>query len=162
MWLLCVSLVRSEIRSVICCIRWFRSSSWDFFGGYLILFGSLFASSWKLWKLGFDVVLWVSCSESRSVTCCIRLIRSTVVAELAQFEFSPHRTGSNDARATVMDDAQKTALVQAEVQRMKCLPPSSAYVIHRLKVLNKMLQLLSKVSISRIPILCINHSFNWG
>ncbi|KAG0619273.1 hypothetical protein M758_4G128000 [Ceratodon purpureus] len=46
---------------------------------------------------------------------------------------------------TGIDDAQKTALVQAEVQRMKCLPPSSAYAIHRLKVLNKMLQLLSKV-----------------
>jgi len=44
-----------------------------------------------------------------------------------------------------MDDAQKSALVQAEVQRLKLLPPSSAYVIHRLKVLNKMLQLLSKV-----------------
>lgn len=47
--------------------------------------------------------------------------------------------------AAAVDDAQKTALVQAEVQRMKCLPPSSAYVIHRLKVLNKMLELLSKV-----------------
>lgn len=47
--------------------------------------------------------------------------------------------------ATGVDDARKTAMVQAEVQRMKCLPPSSAYAIHRLKVLNKMLQLLSKV-----------------
>ena len=54
-----------------------------------------------------------------------------------------------DAPAAAVDDAQKTALVQAEVQRMKCLPPSSAYVIHRLKVLNKMLELLSKVRISR-------------
>lgn len=68
---------------------------------------------------------------------------SEQIIELADFEFS------NDAAAMpvpVMDDARKTALVQAEVQRMKCLPPSSAYVIHRLKVLNKMLQLLSKVS----------------
>lgn len=56
--------------------------------------------------------------------------------------------------ATGIDDAQKTGLVQAEVQRVKCLPPSSAYAIHRLKVLNKMLQLLSKVSISR-PMICI-------
>jgi hypothetical protein len=58
--------------------------------------------------------------------------------------------------ATGVDDARKTAMVQAEVQRMKCLPPSSAYAIHRLKVLNKMLQLLSKVRSSCALTLCFH------
>ncbi|XP_073388835.1 uncharacterized protein [Physcomitrium patens] len=43
-----------------------------------------------------------------------------------------------------MDDAQKIALVKLEVERVQRLPASSAYAIHRLKVLNKMLELLSK------------------
>jgi hypothetical protein len=41
------------------------------------------------------------------------------------------------------DEQKKLRVVQAEVNRMKLLPASSAYVIHRLKVLNKMTQLLS-------------------
>jgi hypothetical protein len=41
------------------------------------------------------------------------------------------------------DEQKKMRVVQAEVNRMKLLPASSAYVIHRLKVLNKMTQLLS-------------------
>ncbi|XP_073388834.1 uncharacterized protein [Physcomitrium patens] len=48
-----------------------------------------------------------------------------------------------------MDDAQKIALVKLEVERVQRLPASSAYAIHRLKVLNKMLELLSKMR--RLP-----------
>lgn len=44
------------------------------------------------------------------------------------------------------DDAQKTVLVQAEVQRMKRHPQAgTAYATNRLKVLDKMLHLLGKV-----------------
>lgn len=47
------------------------------------------------------------------------------------------------------DDAQKSALVKAEVQRMKRPPMAgSAYATDRLVVLNKMLQLLGKVRTS--------------
>ncbi|CAM6088804.1 unnamed protein product [Calypogeia fissa] len=40
-------------------------------------------------------------------------------------------------------EQKKLRVVQAEVDRMKLLPPSSAYAIHRLRVLNKMTQILS-------------------
>lgn len=41
------------------------------------------------------------------------------------------------------DDQKKMRLVQAELIRMRLLPHSSAYAVHRLRVLNKMTQLLS-------------------
>jgi hypothetical protein len=46
------------------------------------------------------------------------------------------------------EEKRKTEIVQAEVARMKQLPPTSAYATHRLRVLDKMQQLLSKVPIS--------------
>ena len=55
------------------------------------------------------------------------------------------QAGDGGGTPAVMDDAQKTVLVQAEVKRMKGLPATSTYATHRLKVLDKMLQLLSKV-----------------
>jgi hypothetical protein len=45
------------------------------------------------------------------------------------------------------EEKRKTEVVQAEVARMKQLPPNSAYATHRLRVLDKMQQLLSKVPI---------------
>lgn len=45
------------------------------------------------------------------------------------------------------EEKRKTEIVQAEVARMKQLPPTSAYATHRLRVLDKMQQLLSKVPI---------------
>nr|PNR51126.1 hypothetical protein PHYPA_010312 [Physcomitrium patens] len=42
-------------------------------------------------------------------------------------------------------DEHKAVLVQAEMQRMKRLPSGSSYVSNRIKVLDKMLQLLGKV-----------------
>jgi len=45
------------------------------------------------------------------------------------------------------EEKSKTEIVQAEVARMKQLPPNSAYATHRLRVLDKMQQLLSKVPI---------------
>ncbi|XVE50388.1 hypothetical protein DITRI_Ditri01bG0158700 [Diplodiscus trichospermus] len=38
---------------------------------------------------------------------------------------------------------EKTAAVHEEIKRMNALPSTSTYVIHRLLVLNKILQLLS-------------------
>lgn len=55
------------------------------------------------------------------------------------------QAGDGGGTPAMMDDAQKTVLVQAEVKRMKGLPATSTYATHRLKVLDKMLQLLSKV-----------------
>jgi len=55
------------------------------------------------------------------------------------------QAGDGGGTPAMMDDAQKTVLVQAEVKRMKGLPATSSYATHRLKVLDKMLQLLSKV-----------------
>ncbi|EFJ16609.1 hypothetical protein SELMODRAFT_39415, partial [Selaginella moellendorffii] len=40
------------------------------------------------------------------------------------------------------DDKTREAAIEAEVDRVKKLPRSSAYAIHRLKVLGKMLDLL--------------------
>lgn len=41
------------------------------------------------------------------------------------------------------DEKEKAARVQAEVERMKQLPAASVYAAHRLRVLNKMLHILS-------------------
>lgn len=70
------------------------------------------------------------------------------VIEVVQLKLSLRCAGSGAAPAGVMDDAQKIALVKLEVERMQRLPASSAYAKHKLKVLNKMLELLSKVVIS--------------
>lgn len=65
---------------IICCIYLFYNSSWDLFGGYLILFRSLFVFVWKLWKLGFYVVEYevllvlFFCFEIWCLICCIGLI----------------------------------------------------------------------------------------
>ncbi|XP_065862178.1 uncharacterized protein [Euphorbia lathyris] len=42
-----------------------------------------------------------------------------------------------------MGNEEKAAAVHDEMQRMNKLPPNSSYVTHRLRVLNKILQLLS-------------------
>ncbi|XP_047342803.1 uncharacterized protein LOC124946282 [Impatiens glandulifera] len=42
-----------------------------------------------------------------------------------------------------LSSENKTAAVQEEVRRMSRLPSTSSYAVHRLKVLNKVLQLLS-------------------
>ncbi|KAI5083512.1 hypothetical protein GOP47_0003255, partial [Adiantum capillus-veneris] len=41
------------------------------------------------------------------------------------------------------EEQSRRKVVEAEVQRMKQLPPSSAYATHRLRVLTKILHLLS-------------------
>lgn len=64
--------------------------------------------------------------------------------EVVQLKFLLRCAGSGAAPTGLMDDAQKIALVKLEVERVQRLPASSAYAIHRLKVLNKMLELLSK------------------
>ncbi|CAM6043538.1 unnamed protein product [Sphagnum compactum] len=61
------------------------------------------------------------------------------------------------------EEKRKTEIVQAEVARMKQLPPTSAYATHRLRVLDKMLQLLSKArtqaETDELEILFANLSF---
>ena len=42
-----------------------------------------------------------------------------------------------------LDDDQKKTAVHAELNRMSLLPSNSSYAIHRMKVLNKLLHLLS-------------------
>ncbi|GAB2215488.1 hypothetical protein Droror1_Dr00019875 [Drosera rotundifolia] len=42
-----------------------------------------------------------------------------------------------------MGDEEKKATVEEELNRMRLLPANSTYAIHRLRVLNKMLQLIS-------------------
>nr|XP_009796327.1 PREDICTED: uncharacterized protein LOC104242911 [Nicotiana sylvestris] len=42
-----------------------------------------------------------------------------------------------------MGSVEKTEAVHEEMKRMSRLPPSSAYATHRMRVLNKILQLLS-------------------
>lgn len=74
--------------------------------------------------------------------------------EVVQLKFLLRCAGSGAAPTGLMDDAQKIALVKLEVERVQRLPASSAYAIHRLKVLNKMLELLSKVIVS-----LFSHSF---
>ncbi|GLT74758.1 hypothetical protein SLA2020_465360 [Shorea laevis] len=46
-------------------------------------------------------------------------------------------------RGRQMGFAEKEAAVQQEMKRMRQLPANSTYVTHRLRVLNKILQLLS-------------------
>lgn len=43
-----------------------------------------------------------------------------------------------------MADAEKKATLNAEMDRMKVLPGSSNYAAHRIRVLNKVLELVSK------------------
>ncbi|CAM6008078.1 unnamed protein product [Sphagnum balticum] len=61
------------------------------------------------------------------------------------------------------EEKRKTEIVQAEVARMKQLPPNSAYATHRLRVLDKMQQLLSKArtqaETDELEILFANMSF---
>ncbi|KAH9572163.1 hypothetical protein CY35_02G132300 [Sphagnum magellanicum] len=61
------------------------------------------------------------------------------------------------------EEKRKTEIVQAEVARMKQLPPTSAYATHRLRVLDKMQQLLSKArtqaETDELEILFANMSF---
>ncbi|KAH8971298.1 hypothetical protein BDL97_02G133500 [Sphagnum fallax] len=61
------------------------------------------------------------------------------------------------------EEKSKTEIVQAEVARMKQLPPNSAYATHRLRVLDKMQQLLSKArtqaETDELEILFANMSF---
>ncbi|CAK9218148.1 unnamed protein product [Sphagnum jensenii] len=61
------------------------------------------------------------------------------------------------------EEKRKTEVVQAEVARMKQLPPNSAYATHRLRVLDKMQQLLSKArtqaEADELEILFANMSF---
>ncbi|CAK9216112.1 unnamed protein product [Sphagnum troendelagicum] len=61
------------------------------------------------------------------------------------------------------EEKRKTEVVQAEVARMKQLPPNSAYATHRLRVLDKMQQLLSKArtqaETDELEILFANMSF---
>lgn len=71
--------------------------------------------------------------------------------KLAQTEVSSGSHGptsrDRDAAPDFMagSDEHKAVLVQAEMQRMKRLPSGSSYVSNRIKVLDKMLQLLGKV-----------------
>ncbi|KAJ6894387.1 hypothetical protein NC652_028220 [Populus alba x Populus x berolinensis] len=48
-----------------------------------------------------------------------------------------------------MGNEEKTAAVHQEIKSMNQLPATSSYVSHRLRVLNKILQLLS---IQRLPL----------
>jgi hypothetical protein len=61
------------------------------------------------------------------------------------------------------EEKRKTEIVQAEVGRMKQLPPTSAYATHRLRVLDKMQQLLSKArtqaETDELEVLFANMSF---
>ncbi|PHT86624.1 hypothetical protein T459_08730 [Capsicum annuum] len=54
----------------------------------------------------------------------------------------PSTQSSNDALRQ-MGSEGKTRAVHEEMKRVSRLPPSSAYATHRMRVLNKILQLLS-------------------
>ncbi|KAH9575582.1 hypothetical protein CY35_01G117600 [Sphagnum magellanicum] len=64
---------------------------------------------------------------------------------------------------TTVEDKRKTGIVQAEVDRMKQLSSTSGYATQRLRVLDKMLELLSKVrtqsETDELEILFANMSF---
>jgi len=55
--------------------------------------------------------------------------------------------GGGRGGGTTVEDKRKTGIVQAEVDRMKQLSSTSGYATQRLRVLDKMLELLSKVCI---------------
>jgi hypothetical protein len=55
--------------------------------------------------------------------------------------------GGGGGGGTTVEDKRKTGIVQAEVDRMKQLSSTSGYATQRLRVLDKMLELLSKVCI---------------
>jgi hypothetical protein len=55
--------------------------------------------------------------------------------------------GGGGGGGTTVEDKRKTGIVQAEVDRVKQLSNTSGYATQRLRVLDKMLELLSKVRI---------------
>ncbi|CAK9858757.1 unnamed protein product [Sphagnum jensenii] len=71
--------------------------------------------------------------------------------------------GGGGGGGTTVEDKRKTGIVQAEVDRMKQLSSSSGYATQRLRVLDKMLELLSKVrtqsETDELEILFANMSF---
>jgi hypothetical protein len=74
-----------------------------------------------------------------------------VLEKLAQTEVSSGSDGpfTRTSKDEFMQgsDAQKTVYVQAEMQRVKRLPSGSTYNTNRLKLLDKMLHLLGKVTL---------------
>eukprot|EP00249_Psilotum_nudum_P005190 c18651_g1_i1 orf=173-502(+) len=56
----------------------------------------------------------------------------------------PEQPPSMPQRWTMAMEMERTAAVQAEVERMKRMPLTSAYAGHRLRVLKKLIQLLSE------------------
>ncbi|BBN06998.1 hypothetical protein MPTK1_4g00110 [Marchantia polymorpha subsp. ruderalis] len=63
-------------------------------------------------------------------------------------------------------DSKRAKVVQSEVDRVRLLPASSAYAIHRLRVLNKMLDLLrvdpakrTKTEVDELELLFAGMSF---
>jgi uncharacterized protein (DUF342 family) len=71
--------------------------------------------------------------------------------------------GGGGGGGTTVEDKRKTGIVQAEVDRMKQLSSTSGYATQRLRVLDKMLELLSKVrtqsETDELEILFANMSF---
>ncbi|CAM6070029.1 unnamed protein product [Sphagnum tenellum] len=71
--------------------------------------------------------------------------------------------GGGGGGGTTVEDKRKTGIVQAEVDRMKQFSSSSGYATQRLRVLDKMLELLSKVrtqsETDELEILFANMSF---
>ncbi|KAH8975815.1 hypothetical protein BDL97_01G179000 [Sphagnum fallax] len=71
--------------------------------------------------------------------------------------------GGGRGGGTTVEDKRKTGIVQAEVDRMKQLSSTSGYATQRLRVLDKMLELLSKVrtqsETDELEILFANMSF---
>ncbi|CAN4075512.1 unnamed protein product [Withania somnifera] len=56
----------------------------------------------------------------------------------------PSTQSSNDALRQMWSDSEgKRGAVHEELKRVTRLPPSSAYATHRMRILNKILQLLS-------------------